>query len=314
MGAFFETTEDIRKTVKITKHITLEVLDPFISTAKDIYLCRFIGRQLVDKLESDNLNADYTKLKNLCRLALGPLALWVGTSELSVRLSDAGFTVEKQDKFVPASDKKIEMLTESFERRGFQHLDAVLEYLETNRSNFPEWVNSDFYTLRGGNYIMSATQFQELGLIDIQYSRLTFESLRPLMSNIEDRFIAELLGSALDSRLRSKLLSGGNAAEKKLIGYIRKFVACKAAEVFTSEASKRNRTGIDYEQYKEYKPLIRPLYVDNNDTGNYCAQQAAYYYTKVQQTMNDNAAEFGIEVINEAVDFNNEERKIFFMG
>lgn len=312
MPEFFATINELRKTVKVVKNVSLDVLDPFIKTAKDIYLVRYLGSELITKLESDNLNEDYSKLMELVRLSLGPLAIWLGTAELSVRLSDSGFTVEKKgEEFVPASDKKIESVSDSLEKRGFQYLDKALEFLELNKSKFPEWSRSKYYTLRAGNYIRSAVQFQELGLVDIDYSRLTFETLRPLMSNIEERFITGLIGEDLDTALRSKLDGQQTAVEAKLIAAVRKFVACKTAELYTSHASKRNRTG---SEFREYKPLVRPVYADTADTGNFYAEQAAYYLAKVQQTLNKYADDFGIVPVNDAIEFNSDEQHIYFAG
>jgi hypothetical protein len=309
MSAIITTIDQLRKTVSINASIPFERVEPFLQTARDIFLVRYLGAELVEVLEANEVPERATKLLTLTQSALGPLAIWLGNAELSVRFGDKGFTVEsKQGESVAASDTKIGKVEESLERRGFQYLDQVLEYLEANASDFPEWTESRYYTLRGGNYIQSTTQFQEIGLVDINYSRLTFESLRPVMSMIEMRFITELLGDTLDRTLRTKLNTDQSAAEKSLIDSVRRFVACKTAELHTSQASKLNRTGSGT---PEYKPLIRPLYSDPQNEGNFFADQAVFYYNKVQQTLNKYAVEFGIEPINSAMDFNSADMKIF---
>jgi len=313
MSAIISTIEQLRKTVKLNTAIPFETVEPFLQTARDMYLVRYLGTELVEILEDVAVPERATKLLALTRLALGPLALWCGNAELSVRFSDSGFTVSKQDGatgYVPASDTKIAKIEESLERRGFQYLDQVLEYLETNADLFPEWKASRFYTLRGGNYIQTATQFQEIGLVDIDYSRLTFESLRPSMGMIELRFINEMIGETLDATLRGKLDSLQTPAEIAVIAAIRRFVACKTAELHTSQASKANRSGSDT---REYKPLIRPIYSDTQNEGNFFAEQAIYYFNRIQQLLNKYAVEFGIEVVNMAMEFNSTEVKIFNM-
>jgi len=269
--------------------------------------------ELVEVLELEATPERAVKLLKLVQQALGPLAIWLGTAELSVRFSDVGFTVSKMDGasgYVPASDTKIGKVEESLERRGFQYLDAVLEYLEANADLFPEWKASRYYTLRGGNYILSATQFQEIGLVDIDYSRLTFESLRSVMGMIELRFVKELLGDTLDTLLRSKLNTLPTPAEIQLIAAVRRFVACKTAQIVTSEASKSNRSGGDA---KEYKPLIRPLYADPTDNGNFFAEQSGYNFSKIQQVLVIYAVEFGISAPVMAMEWNTAEGKIFNM-
>jgi hypothetical protein len=96
-----------------------------------------------------------------------------------------------------------------------------------------------------------------------------------------------------------------------LIAAIRKFVACKTAEIHTSRATKQNRTNADK---TEYKPRIRPLYADPANEGNFYAEQAAYYLGKMQQLIILNADEFGVTLEISAPDFNNDDRHFFNMN
>lgn len=310
MSNIISTVEQLRKTVKVNASIPYEAVEPFLISARDLYLVRYLGSELVKALEVNTaIPVNYKPLYDLVQKALGPLAIWLGNAELSVRFSDNGFTINaEQGKSVAASDTKIGKVEESLERRGFQYLDQVLEYLEANADTFEEWKTSRYYTLRGGNYIQSATQFQEEGQVDINYSRLTFESFRPLMSMIEVRFITEILGDTLDTTLRTKLNDEQSVAEKALIANIRRFVACKTAELHTSQASKTNRNSSGMQ---EYKPLIRPIYSDPQNEGNFFAEQAVFYYNKVQQLLITNAADFGITAPVSVMDFNNKDMKIF---
>lgn len=309
MKAIISTIDELKKTVKINAATPFPVVEPYLQQARDIILVRYLGLELVEVLELDIVPDRATELLKLTQSALGPLAIWCGNAEMSVRFSDSGFTVAmKTGEYGAASDTKIAKVEESLERRGFQYLDQVLEYLEEHADEFPEWTQSRYYTLRGGNYIQSSVQFQEIGLVDIDHSRLTFESFRPIMSMIELRFINELLGETLDSTLRSKLNAVQSVAEKELIASIRRFVACKTAEIHTSKASKANRSG---STNNEYKPVIRPLYSDIQNEGNFFAEQGDYFYTKIKQTLNKYALEFGIEAVSGAMDFNTAESKLF---
>jgi len=315
MRAIISTTEQLKETAKINAKLPFEVVQPFIQEARDVYLVRYLGDELLEVLESEVVPERAEKLLAKTRRCLGPLALWLGNAEMSVRIGDSGFTVAKSDGgqggagYVPASDTKIAKVEETLERRAFNYLDLILEYLEKNADLFPEWKESRYYTLRTGNYIQSAIQFQEQGLVDIGYSRLTFEHFRSAMSMIEVRFIEKIISVPLDKTLRKKISSaeGFSPAEETLILNIRRFIACKTAEIHTSEQSKINRetTG-----KKEFRPVIRPIYADVNYTGNWFADQAEFYLAEIQQTLNDNATEFGIEPFNPALDWNSREKKI----
>lgn len=311
MALIISDITGLKKTVKVNASIPFDAVEPFLNSARDIYLERYLGFELVEVLESDPVPERANNLIKLVRKSLGPLAIWLGSAELSVKFSDAGFLVGAEyGKSVAASETKIANVSDSLERRGFQYLDKVLEYLEQNATDFPEWTESRYYSLRGGNYILSATQFQEIGLVDIDYSRLTFETIRPLMSMIEKRFVTETLEADLDATLRGKLNSAQSASETELITAIRQFVACKTAELHTSKAGKAQREALGA---NEYKPLIRPIYSDLTNEGNFFTEQAVFYLNKVQQILNKYAVDFGKEPFSPALDWNNEDRKVFNM-
>lgn len=283
MAAIISSIDQLKKTVKVNAKLPYDAVEPFLQSARDIYLVRYLGEEMVAMLEDNEVPERLTTLHALVCKALGPLAVWMGNAELSVRISDSGFTVAKQDGtsgYAPASDTKIAKVEESLERRGFQYLDQVLEYLEANAANFPEWTNSRYYTLRGGNYIQSAVQFQELGLVDINYSRIKFENLRTQMSIAEQRFVTETIGETLDTSLRSKLNSAQTQTEpeKIMIATIRKFVACKCA-------------GTPY--YDE---------------------QAEYFYSKIQQLLVKYATELNVELATSAPEFNADDKRIYNIG
>ena len=310
MKNIISTIEELRATVRINASVPWETAAPFLETARDIYLVRYLGEELVTQMESDTPEERFTSVIRLARKVLGPLAMWLGNSELSVRISDSGFTVERNDKFAPASEDKIAKVQESLERRGFQYLDVLLEYLEIHADEFPEWKNSRYFTLRGGNYIRSARQFQECG-VDIAYSRLTFEQLRGLMTLIEERYIRELLGDDLHVRLRQTADTTSVPAELTLLGYIRAFIAVKTAELTTSEKSKQNRETEKYTQ-KEFRPLIRPVWADAAGNTNFFAEQADGYLAKIQQTLTKFAPELGLTASPGIVELKKDDFSLFF--
>ena len=304
-----KSIEQLKETAKINASTEFEVFQPFLREARDVFLVRYLGEELVEVLEQEAVPTRAEKLLAKSRQCLGAMALWLGNAELSVRIGDSGFTVEKRDNFAPASDTKIAQVKETLERRAFHYLDLILEYLEKNSADFPEWKDSRFYTLRGGNYIVSAIQFQDEALIDIDYSRLTFENFRAAMGMIEVRFIEQLLGRPLDARLRQKIRENADfsPAEENLVLNIRRFVACKTAELHTSEKSKQNR---EAGRQKEFRPVIRPIYIDPDYTGNWFADQAEFYLAKIQQILYEYADELGIKPFESALNWNSADRKL----
>ena len=303
--AIISNIEELAKTVKVSASMPWEVVEPFLQSARDIYLTRYLSTTMVELMEAEVPEARFDELRPLVQKALGPLAMWMGNAELSVRISDSGFTVEKnQERFLPASDTKIAKVEESLRTRGFHYLDKALEYLEANAATFEEWTSSQFYTLRGRNYIRTAVQFQELGLVYIDYSRLGFEALRPLMTIVEDRYITQLMGETLDATLRASI-DAPEAAEpqKLLVSAIRQLVACKVAELHTNQPPTA--------KHPDYVPVIRPVFNANTDAKNFFAEQADFYTTRIRQLMIKHATELGIEAEIPAMNWNSTENSFF---
>ena len=308
-----DNIDQLRLTVKVNASADFAVFAPYLRMARDVYLVRYLGEPLVSLLEERVVPERALPLLEKVRMCLGPMALWAGGAELSVRLGDGGFAVEKRDgagggpAYVPASDAKLARVGESLERRAFHYLDLVLEWLEAHADDFPEWRDSRYYTLRGGCFIRSAAQFQEVGLVDIGYSRLTFEHLRGVMVMVEARFVEPLLGHPLYASLLGKLDEGARlgAAEEEVVRLVRRLVAAKVAELHTSERSKAGR---EVSGVPEYRPVVRPVYADAGDTGNWYAAHAEWCLAELRRVLDCHAAELGVEPSGLALDWNRKGR------
>lgn len=305
--ALIKSIEQLREVVKISSSIPFAAVKPFLDSACDVWLVRFVGQSLLSKVGGESVEPNYQLLYDKLVKAEGVLAMWLGNAELSVRISDSGFTVERiENKLVPASDSKIAQVKESLGIRGFQYLDIALQYLEENATNFPEWILSDYYARRNNSYIKSARMFQSAG-VNIDYSLLRYETMRPLMQQIESRYVSELLGRELDAELRA---AESVSDEKKalVLDYARKFIANKTAELYSSEKSKSNAS---ISLNVQYDPLIRPVYFDLQYTGNFYADQAAFYYGKLEQAYHDYLVSIGQKPESGALDWNSDDKSLF---
>ena len=309
MTTLISTVEQLKKYVKLNANMPFESIEPFLQQARDLYLVRYLGLDILSELEGDNFGTAYEPLLEITRKALAPLALWIGNSELSVRISDSGFTVAKQDGatgYLPASDTKIAQVEASLRRRAVQYIDKLIEYLETNISKFPKWKTSPYYLDKNSNYLQTASQFQELGLVDIMYSRLVFESLKPTMSMIDQSIVTETIGGLQDAKLRSKLNSDQSLPESELIATIRKFVASKTVEIQSDPETQRRSFGSD-------KKLVPQPYTDFGYVTTYHAEQAIFYLNKIKLLLVKYATELGVEIAVEAPEFNADDKRIFNM-
>lgn len=299
---FFKSIDELKTVVKINASLPWEAIYPYIIDARDIYLAQYLGEDFVDSLEA----GEATSLLPLIRRALGPLTVMLAAPEMGISIGDAGITVANdQGKRSPANEAKIAAAVESFRFRGFQAMDRLLTYLEDHKTDYPEWASSRFCTIRSGSFINSARTFQDVGLVNIDYSIITFNLMFQTIRQIEERAVREVLSD----ELFMSLLAASDLTPKKrvLIDLVIRFLANKTAELYTSQTSREQRTQAGR---PEFKPIIRPLYNDQEHTGNFFGDQANYYLGKISNFVIENSEELCVTLPSSKLDWNSKDKKI----
>lgn len=300
---FIYTIEDLKKVVKINATIPFESVQPFLNDALDIYISPQVGEATLTKAHTDN---DQIVIQLVCR-ALGPLALALGTHELGVMFGDSGITVDNQQgKRSPANEAKIANARENLFFRGMQALDRLLSYLETNGERYPEYIEFIQQTKTVNCLVKSAQEYQNIGMVNIDYSVMTYRELIPAMCQLQERD----LRSWLQDDLYEKLLKGGKLTTKELVlkSLCVRYLCNGSAALYTSMTSHRER---QHSGKLEYQPLIRPLYRDIEDNGNFFQEQADFYAASIHNFLNENATELGVAPSTAGIDFNRKDKKIF---
>ncbi len=301
MQEIFKNTADVKRTVKINSSLTFENLSPYLDDAYELYILPYVGESLMTKLI---LNTE-SRAMDLVRRALGPLAVAMASPELSIAIGDAGHTVARTDKVTVASDNKIQLSEESMEERGWRNLELLLDLLASDITSYPEWTASKYYKSQSvGHYFNSAYDFQDSGKVDIHYSRLTFEKLRPVLERYE-LTLRKRLTFSLQERLLH--LAPDDMKGRELLQYVRIWLASAVAGVFSSQTTRSQRS---MPGTLEFKPVFYPLFRDVTDTGNFYVEQAAHWDAMITDFMAENAVDLGLSPAVIA-NFNSKDNHIF---
>lgn len=296
MNLLITDIEQLRETVKMNAVVPFESVRPFILDATDIYIEPNIGTATLEKAEVDD-----TLKEKICR-ALGPLAVSLATDELGIQYGDAGITVQnKQGERSPASDAKIAAAKANLYYRGMQALDRLLAYLAEHPEQYPEYGEHQEQVTPGGCLIRSARQYQDEGLVGIDYSTLSYRAMLPVLLQLQVRNVAEMLGETLYVRV-----TGGELDDLRLLCV--RYMAAKCAELHTSQTGREQRLNGNQ---PEFAPIIRPIYEDQTQNGNYYASQAAYYAGKIEAWKDGHPDETGEESGSGALHWNEKDKKIF---
>lgn len=303
MNALIPDIETLKQVVKVNASLPYESIEPYIEDALDIYVKPYIGSSVILKAK-ENKESDLHK--KLLR-ALGPLTMMLAVNEMGVMFGDSGITVDNvQGKRSPASDAKIAAAKENLCFRGMQALDRLISYLEENKEEYPEYITDNILRFC---FIRNAAEFQDLGLVDIDYSTLSYRIMYPTIRQLQERNVREMIPDNVYETIKDAFSKNEMTPKQKImVDYIIRYLANKTAELYTSQKTTEQRVA---GKAIEYAPTIRPIYQDPDANGNFFANQATYYAGKIQAYLVENGAELGIETSSNGIDFNSKEKKIF---
>lgn len=303
MNELIPDIETLKQVVKINASLPYESIEPYIGDALDIYVKPYIGSSVILKAKENKESDLYKKLLR----ALGPLTIMLASDELGVMFGDAGITVSNvQGQRSPASDTKIAAAKKNLCFRGMQALDRLISYLEENKKDYPDYVTDNIPRFC---FIRNATEFQDIGMVDIDYSALSYRIMFPTIRQLQEHNIREMLPDKVYEILKEALSKEKESPKQRiLIDYIIRYLANKTAELYTSQKTTEQCVA---GRTIEYTPTIRPIYQDPDANGNFFAEQATYYAGKIHIYLIDNGNEFGIEKSFNSLDFNAKDKKIF---
>ncbi len=302
MNGIFETISDLKSVVKINASMPFESISPYINDAADIYLVPFIGESVLSTAASAEAGS---RLKELVRRALGPLAMALATDELGVMYGDSGITVQNETgKRSPANDSKIQSAKENLMLRGMQALDRLLAYLRANIADYSEF--AQIPSAASGCFIKDAVEYQDNGGVQIDYSSVSFRQLLPTLMQLQNSDIRPLFSEGLYGTLLAN--SGLNAKQSTLRSYIVLYLANRSAGLYTSQASTQQRAGSRV--VPEFRALIRPIYSDQDSSTNFYLRQADFYMSQIKGIIEANAEELGLTVPDSGLmNYNSKENK-----
>lgn len=266
------TTEQAKDHLKINATLNEANFTPFIPDAEKKFVKPFLGSELLSLLDTWAINKDDAEDPELAALYPFVVAvvargtMFLASPHLDINVGESGFSVTSTNHLTPASSDRVKRFTQSLEELVWSNVENMLEFLEDNRLDYPEWVASDTFTMQVRNLINSAKEFSTF--VDIDDSRLTFQRLRKDMDNVESIHVKNRISPQLFNYLIEKIRTNGELSDKEseLLDNLRHFVANKMA----TEQLGKNTAHVAKFYYNEIKELINkfpddfPLYRDSD--------------------------------------------------
>jgi len=238
MARLIETIEDLKKYIVVSATFDFKKVLPHSERVERELIFDLIGLEQYDTLVVHTLvpdsSAPIDQVKKLFQEAMSNLALLEALPTINILITNSGTKSVEAEKAVAADWKDKRDLSRSLLKIYNKAIDYAFQIMEENKTVFPEWVASKYYTIFKELIVQQTSQFNEH--YSIKKNRQTFIALRPIMSEIEDQFLKGMLGECTLDFLKTQsnepiVLKAQKEARKAVVA----FTVAKAAITGTFE-------------------------------------------------------------------------------
>lgn len=241
----FKTIDEVKEFLVVGSGTDFNRLKPHIQNTETAYIQPLLGSDLFAKLQqffdtppSEELTDQQKRMSELLKIvqkSLIHLTYWSGFQVLNATISDGGFKRSENEKMKSLFKYQEDQLKDYFRNAGFNALDEVLEFIESNIAFFSEFKNSDNWTILKSAFIPDTKTFNSI--IFINSSRLTFLRLKSFSGLVEDMSIRPILGETIFSEIKNEMVKEDPAVKvRNILSYIRKSVAYLSASRLMEES------------------------------------------------------------------------------
>lgn len=198
---------EIRSFVNGSAGMEYIVFEPHLQSTFDGFIEPLLGNNTIARLlsiyDKTDSKDNEKKLLRICQQANANLAIWYGFNELNSVLSDDGVQRVESDSHKSLYKYQERTLKNNYRDKGFNALDRMLSFLETNVSDFPEYKTAETYTFHRSAIVPNANTVSRY--VNINNSRIIFLSLLPHLNFVQQTKLLSFVGNDLFNSLLIEL-------------------------------------------------------------------------------------------------------------
>ncbi len=228
----FSNVNEIKTILPIGVGNDFSRLKPHIENAENIFIKPLLGlatyKMLTDfyaaeyPLSPSELQVVQKELLSKVQFSIIHLAFFTGFDFLNISVTDAGFQRIETERTKGLYKYQEDSLKVFFSETGYNALDDVLVFLETNIEHFEDFMTSENYTKISQAFLPNVKVVETIPF-DIHGSRLVFLALQPAVSYIEDTAIRTVLGPTIYTIVKTEMVKTEPLTKvTALLPYIRK--------------------------------------------------------------------------------------------
>lgn len=218
--ALIKTSEEIKQYLKLDVNFNPASILPFLPAAES-EIVRVLGKDQYEELdtyynaESVETDAALDALLPYVQRPLCWFAFMKGLDNLNVVITNNGLAVVSNPNLAPASTDRRNNLLQNCQDNAWDNMETLLEFLEENINDYPNWETSDAYSTQYQLLISSARRFNEL--YPINRSRLTYLDWRHIMKDVELLQMEPVVSKKMMDELKEQLKVDSLSEDNELI-------------------------------------------------------------------------------------------------
>jgi hypothetical protein len=297
MSIILNIENDVIPYVDVDQDLSLPSIQPDINDKETTVLVPLLGDTLYTDIETKynantSLSSPEEELLKLAQKVVVNLAMSEAIDSLTLSVNDNAITVGESNREKQPFRYQVENFRKQCLRRGYGAIEDLLKFLSENTAVFPSWDETEVSNSTRQFFINSALDFQQYE--DIKANRTTFEALKPLMRDVENIALVQVLGETfmqeLKTAVKDETIAG--AELNLLVKFIRpalaKLVIADACDSLTVEIKGNgivvNQVAGDESQSTATEPLIDRKRI-------FAKRLGEYYLNKTREYLNATATE-----------------------
>lgn len=247
---------EIRPFVSVAKSTTFATLEAPLRNAFENFIRPTLGEALTAKLiEYYTGNTTDPKQKRFIELAQAAcafLAFWSEYDEMQLLIDDSGSHRQESEKQKTPYKYQEQRIRENWRQKGFNTIDKLLEFLESNAGDFAEFAQSPNYTLLKTQIVRSTKEVNDCYWIN--NSRILFLRLRPHFKTVTDTIVAPRMGAIYTDMIEKLAATDTPEADKKKYNKLREMlvpvVVFYAVSRLLKESGSLTERGLFFETFQ----------------------------------------------------------------
>lgn len=237
MARLITTISEVQDHIRVGNGLDIKTLLPALNEVEMQELTFYLGADLFAEIIAEKNAGTYTpriaKIASYVIAAHACLAVWKAGPEIEVLVNDSGILRTETNNEKSAFGGQVMRFRDVAANRGFKAIDQFLLILERYTQDYPEWLESQYYEQKKGIFIRSAAEFEAAGE-SINGSSLTFQSLRPIIRDIQEQMIKDSLPQNYYEELLTQLDDDNLTEDNKII--LNNYLAPAIAKLSIEEA------------------------------------------------------------------------------